>query len=278
MKRIVAGLVAGLVLLTPLPARAAAPDPVKALRAQVVPGRGVKVSLVTHLSMDGERFATTRTDRVAGFREGGVVETDDSSTFSFRLDAGALKGPKAKEAREKAREEMKEYTLFPSLFIRTREATYASGGELIGRLPPGKKWVRGWSDAFSPADTTIDLLTPGTLRALLATASSVGPRSARGAIPVTGIPGRPFGGFPGSGEKAAWALWFDDRGRVTRLTATFSQRTNDDYVLGSRSDIRFSGWGSRLTVESPPEHLVVEAEDLPEADDPFEEAPATLRR
>ncbi|GGL28781.1 hypothetical protein [Planomonospora parontospora] len=108
---------------------------------------------------------------------------------------------------------------------------------------------------------------PGALKALLATASSAGPRSAKGTIYSAKIPGWPFG-VPMSrgekGEKVAWALWFDDRGRVTRLTTKVSQRTNDDYVLGLSSDLRFTGWGSRVTVEAPPEESVIEVEDLPQ--------------
>ncbi|MEU4408411.1 hypothetical protein AB0F88_28155 [Streptosporangium sp. NPDC023963] len=132
-----------------------------------------------------------------------------------------------------------------------------------------------WPES-SPADVTVDLLHPGTLRALLATASSVGPRAAKGTVRTSKIPGLPFGGLPSErGEKVAWALWFDAKGRVTRLTTTTSQQTNDDYELGLSSDLRFTGWGARVTIEPPPEDLVVEAEDLPEVD-LFGESPMTI--
>ncbi|MER5645290.1 hypothetical protein [Streptosporangium sp. NPDC002524] len=264
MKRVVAGLVASLVLLTPLPARAAAPDPVKALRAQVVPGRGVTVSLVTRMSADGKRFMTTRTDRVAGFGKGGLVETDDSITY-YAPDLP---------------EELKSDILFPALLIRVRDAHYTSGGELVGRLPLGKKWVRSQWPESSPADIAVDLFQPGALRALLDTASSVGPRAAKGTIRTSKIPGLPFGGIPSErGEKLTWALWFDARGRVTRLTTRTSQMTNDNVELGISSDLRFTGWGARVTIEPPPEDLVVKAEDLPEelsGFDLFGESPVTL--
>ncbi|MFF3442216.1 hypothetical protein [Streptosporangium sp. NPDC002721] len=260
MKRVIAGLVASLVLLTPLPAHAAAPDPVKVLRDQVAPGRGVTVSLVTHLSADGKRFMTIRTDRVTGFRRGGLVETDDSTTY-YAPDVP---------------EEIKSDVLFPTLLIRVKDASYTSGGELVGRLPLGKKWVRSRWPESSPTDVTVDLFQPGTLRALLDTASSVGPRAAKGTIYTSKIPGLPFGGIPSErGEKLAWALWFDARGRVTRLTTKTSQRTNDNYELGLGSDLRFTGWGARVTVEPPPEDLVVEAEDLPTLD-LFGDFPVTL--
>ncbi|GAA4225158.1 hypothetical protein FHR32_003320 [Streptosporangium album] len=125
-------------------------------------------------------------------------------------------------------------------------------------------------------DSTVDLFESGTLRALLATASSIGPRAAKGTIYTSKIPGRPFGGRPGRGEKVAWALWFDAKGRVTRLTTTTSQRTNDNYELGLSSDLRFTGWGAQVTIEPPPEDLVIEAEDLPEPDDLFEEPPVAI--
>ncbi|WP_326824785.1 hypothetical protein [Streptosporangium sp. NBC_01756] len=260
MRRIATGLVVSLILLTPLPARADTPDPIKALRTQIVPGRGVTVSLITRMSADGKQFATIRTTRVAGFRKGGLVETDDISTFYSPVLSESLEAD----------------TLFPTLLIKVEGAYYASGGELIGKLPPGKKWVRSRWPESSPMDATVDLFEPGTLRALLATASSVGPRAAKGTIYTSKIPGRPFGGWSGRGEKVAWALWFDAKGRVTRLTTTTSQRTNDNYELGLSSDLRFTGWGAQVTIEPPPEDLVIEADDLPRSGSLFEESPMKI--
>ncbi|MEU4830669.1 hypothetical protein [Streptosporangium sp. NPDC023615] len=264
MRRITAGVAAGLVLLAPLPARAAATtaiaDPVAALRAQVVPGRGVTVSLIIRTSPDGRRIATTRTDRVVGFRKGGVVETDDTTTFYSSISSEGLK----------------EDTLFPSLLIRVKGASYASGGELIGRLPLDKKWVRSREPRSGAADGTVDLFRPGTLRALLATASSKGSRSARGTIVASRIPGRPFEGWTGRGEKVAWALWFDAEGRVTRLATATSRHADGGPEPRLSSDQRFTGWGARVTVQPPPENLVIEAEELPEADSSPEELPETV--
>lgn len=260
MKRITAGVVAGLVLLAPLPARAAADataaDPVAALRAQVVPGRGVTVSLVTRTSPDGRRFATTRTDRIVGFRKGGVVETDDTTTFYSSISS----------------EDLKEDTLFPSLLIRVKGATYASGGELTGRVPLDRRWVRSREPRSGAADGTVDLFTPGTLRALLATASSKGSRSARGVIQASRIPGRPFDGWTGPGERIAWALWFDAQGRVTRLATATSRNAGDGRVPSISTDQRFTGWGARVTIQPPPEELVIEDEELPEPASPSEGA------
>lgn len=246
MKRIIVGLATGLVALAPLPAHAAAPDPVKALQAQTAPGRGVTVSLVTRMTFDGRQVATFRTDRVAGFRKGGRVDTDDSTTYHTPL----------------AIEDLGTQFSFPTLRIRVKGADYTSGGELIGRLPLDKKWARSPWPTPSPADLTVDLFRPGTLKALLATASSVGPRSARGAIDIRKIPGRPFGGR--TEEKVAWALWFDAKGRVTRLATRFSHRTNDHMKMGVSSDLRFTGWGATVSIEAPPRDLVMEADDLPE--------------
>ncbi|MEU8379995.1 hypothetical protein [Streptosporangium sp. NPDC048865] len=261
MRRIIAGLAVSLVLLAPLPAHADVPDPVKRLHALVVPGRGVTISAVTRMSFDGKHAATTRTTRVAEFLKGGGVETDDISTFSF----SSWIRSKLSELPEDLESEM----LFPTLLIKAGGAYYTSGGALVGKLPLDKKWVRSRWYESSPMDTTVDLLAPGTLRALLATASSTGPRTARGTIYSSKIPGLPLGGIPGErGEKVAWALWFDAKGRVTRLTTTASQRTNDDIMLTISSDLRYTGWGARVTVEPPPEELVVEAEDIAEFD-PF---------
>ncbi|MEV4378650.1 hypothetical protein [Streptosporangium sp. NPDC049644] len=263
MRRIIAGLVVSLLLLTPLPARADALDPIKTLRAQIVPGRGVTISVATRVSADGKHIFTSRTTRVAGFRKGGLVETDDISTFYSPI-------------RSEISEILEAETLFPTLLIKVEGAYYTSGGELIGKLPLDKKWVRSRWPESSPMDLTVDLFEPGTLRALLATASSVGPRTAKGTIHASKIPGQPLGGGLGRDEEVAWALWFDAKGRVTRLTTTTSQQTNDNYELGIRSDLRFTGWGTKVTIEPPPEDLVIDAEDLPEEEGLFWEPPVTI--
>ncbi|MFE3450497.1 hypothetical protein ACFXJ8_16340 [Nonomuraea sp. NPDC059194] len=261
MRRIIAGLAAGLVVLAPLPAQAAAPDPakkpaavktpvkkfdpVKALRAQVVPGRGVNVSVVTRMLSDGKQFATFRTSRVVGFRKGGQVDTDDSTTVYSPLAID----PHDPELR------------FPTLLIKAKGVSYTSGGALIGSLPLDKKWVRDRGYQPTPADLMVDLFRPGTLRALLATASSTGPHSAKGTIDSSKIFGSRSGG---RGEKVSWALWFDAKGRVARLTTRFSTRITRDFRLGLSTEARFTGWGARVTVEPPPADLVIERGDLPE--------------
>ncbi|MFD1931781.1 MULTISPECIES: hypothetical protein [Nonomuraea] len=254
MKSYIAGLAAGLVALAPLPAHAAAPDPVKALQAEMAPGRGVTVSAVTRMTFDGRQANTYRTDRVVGFRKGGGVDTDDSTTFHRPPGTEALGT---------------EFS-FPTLLIRVKGTEYVSGGKLVGRLPLDKKWLRNRFSAPGPADLTVDLFQPGALKALLATASSTGPRSARGAIDIRKIPGRPLGVRTGTGGKLAWALWFDAEGRVTRLATGFSYRTNEHIRMGVRADLRFTGWGAKVTVEAPPRDLVMEAADLPELEAPGE--------
>ncbi|GII93551.1 hypothetical protein [Sinosporangium siamense] len=251
MRRIAAGLVVSLLPLTLLSIPADAPDPVKTLRAQVVPGRGVTISVVTRVTADGEHFATLRTTRVAGFRKGGLVETEDSNTSDSPVRS----------------EMLDEDVLNPTRLIKAKGAYYSSGGETARKLPKGKKWLRSPWPENSPMDVTLDLLEPRTLQVLLATASSISPRAAKGTIYTSQIPGQPLGGEFERGEKVRWALWFDARARVTRLTTAASQQTNDDYELGLASDMRFTGWGAKVTIKPPPKDLVVNAEDLPETYD-----------
>ncbi|GAA2390884.1 hypothetical protein [Nonomuraea africana] len=250
-------LLIALALATAVPTQPAPkPDPVKALKAQVVPGRGVTVSVVTRMSGDGKHFLTARTTRVAGFRKGWRVDVDDSTSLYTPLKS----------------ELIEDDLRFPTLLIRAKGKSYTSGGRLIGRLPLDKKWVYTDYREESFADFGVDLFHPGTLEALLATASSVTPRTAKGSIRVSKIPGLPLGGRPGSDPKLAWALWFDAKGRVTRLATRLSHKTNDDMMLGINSDQRFTGWGARVTVEPPPADLVMSQDDLPELELPGEAA------
>ena len=190
MKKIIAGLAAGVVLLAPLPAHAAAPDPIKVLQAQVVPGRGSPSpwSLVCWPTASSSAPPDSTSRR---FPQGVAGGDDESTTLYSPLLKEDLEGDDL-------------FPLFPTLLIRVKGANYTSGGELVGRLPPGKKWVRSRWPESNPSDLTVDLFQPGTLQALLATASSIGPRAARGTIYTAKIPGLPFGGLRERGEKVAW--------------------------------------------------------------------------
>ncbi|MFE3447569.1 hypothetical protein ACFXJ8_01430 [Nonomuraea sp. NPDC059194] len=227
------------------------PDPVRALEAQVMPGRGVTVSSTTRLLGDGKLFATIRADGVTGFRKGWLTDVDDTIRFHI-----AMAVPEA----------LTEDFRFPTLFTRVKGVTYTSGGQLVGRLPLDKKWVRHEWPGDHPGALEVDLFRPGTLEALLATASSRSPRAAKGVIYSSKIPGSSSRLTGDRGEKVTWALWFDAKGRVTRLTTRASQQTNDNYELGISSDQRFTGWGARVTVEPPPQDLVMPESDLPEID------------
>ncbi|MEU4326415.1 hypothetical protein [Nonomuraea dietziae] len=249
-------LLIALALATAVPAQPAPkPDPVKVLDDQVEPGRGVTISVVTRVRTDGRHYLTARTTRVAGFRKGGSVDVDDSTTMYSPL----------------GNERMDDEFRFPTLLIRAKGKSYTSGGRLIGHLPLDRKWVRHHYPERNLADVTVDLFRPGTLRALLATATSRTSSTAKGFIHAAKIPGRPLGGSRLSREKVAWALWFDAEGRVTRMTTRISEQTND-HELGITSDLRFTGWGAKVTVEPPPADLVMEADDLPELELPGEAA------
>ncbi|MGV9307942.1 MULTISPECIES: hypothetical protein [unclassified Nonomuraea] len=261
MKRIIVGLAltTGAALVAAPPAQAAPKaDPVKALQAQVAPGKGVNVSLITRIALDGKRLATIRTERVAGFRKGWQVDTDETTSVYAPDSAESLQAD----------------FRFPTLVIRAKGVSYTSGGELIGMLPLDKKWVRDIPGESRPADLTVDLFQPGALKALLATASSVSSRSAEGAIDIRKIPGRPFGSR--NGVKIAWALWFDDKGRVTRLTTMLADQRLSDRRLDVSADVRFTGWGAKVTVEPPPADLVTRSEDVPALEESLEPAPKKL--
>ncbi|MEU4542568.1 hypothetical protein [Nonomuraea dietziae] len=232
-------LLIGLALATAVPGQSIPkPDPIKVLTAQTAPGKGVTVSSVTKVSVNGRHAVTMRTDGLTAFRKGGQ-DVDDVIRYSTPI----------------ATETVQADYLFPTLFTRVKGVTYTSGGVVVGWLPLDKKWARNLDKSVHPGSIMVNLFRPGTLRALLNSASSVDSRGARGTIAAGKLPGSPLP------VKLSWELWFDAKGRVTRFT-TATPRTGEPFRISS--DLRFSGWRANAVVTPPSKELVIDADDLPE--------------
>ncbi|MEU7896757.1 hypothetical protein AB0B45_28345 [Nonomuraea sp. NPDC049152] len=258
MKRTIIGLAltTGVALITAVPAQAAAPkaDPVKALKSQYVAGKGVKTSSTIRMSISGDPIITTRESGVSEFGTSGVAASDKTMKFSISpIVASALDDEEEGQA-------LKDLVRTPTRQIDIKRWSYLSGGLVAGSLPEGKTWVRGPRVNASPLGPEVDLFTPGTLKALLASASSVKNGVAKGTIKVGHLPSRPAG-FKAS-QKLTWALWFDGKGLVSRFTTKISLPAGRGEKLDFTADSRFSGWGSKVKVTEPAAETWVDAKDL----------------
>ncbi|MGW5680698.1 hypothetical protein [Nonomuraea sp. NPDC003754] len=260
MKRTIVGLAlaTGVALITAVPAQAAAPkaDPVKALKAQFVPGKGVKTTATLRMSISGDPVITARETGALAWSRSGVAASD--KTVKFSLD------PVVVSALEEGDEDgaaLKDLVRTPTRQINIKNWSYLSGGLVAGSLPEGKTWVRGpRTDAASLGGPSVDLFSPGTLKTLLSSASSVKNGLAKGTIKAGKLPSRPLG-FKAS-QKVTWALWFDSKGLVSRFTTKISLPMGRGETIDFTADSRYTGWGSTVKVTEPAAESWVDAKDL----------------
>ncbi|WP_431893890.1 hypothetical protein [Nonomuraea sp. bgisy101] len=258
MKRTIIGLAltTGVALIAAAPAQAAAPkaDPVKTLKAQFVAGKGVKTSATVRMSISGDPILTASESGVSEFGASGVAASD--KTVKFRIDpilVAALDDEKESQA-------LKELVRTPTRQINIKRWSYLSGGLVASSLPEGKTWVRGPRVEASPAGAEVDLFSPGTLKTLLASASSFKNGVAKGTIKVGRLPGKPLA-FR-AGQKLTWMLQFDGKGLVSRFTTKVSLPAGKGETLDFTTDSRFTGWGSTVKVTEPPAESWVDSKDL----------------
>ncbi|GAA3471690.1 hypothetical protein [Nonomuraea roseola] len=257
MRKILVGLAltTGVALIA-APAAQAAPkaDPVKSLKAQYVPGKGVKTSSTIRMSISGDPVITARESGVTAFGKSGVTATD--RTTKFHLDPVIV----AALEDEEDGQSLKDLVRTPTRVISVKQWSYLSGGLVASTLPEGKTWVRTPNAGDSLGGPKVDLFASGTLKTLLASASSYRNGVAKGTIKVSQLPGRPFGAK--AGQKVSWTLWIDAKGLVSRFATKLSVPVGRGETMDFTADERFTGWGSKVTVTAPPAADWIDSKDL----------------
>ncbi|AQZ66792.1 unnamed protein product [[Actinomadura] parvosata subsp. kistnae] len=237
MKKALAVAAAAATLLSAAPAQAATPDPVRAVRQQFVAGHGVKFSetLITESKGDKEKFV--QISGTYAFGPSGVVASE--GTFRERLT--------------------KDKT---TLHFRTvGRRLYLKGDN----LPEGKTWMRVDDDAFKTPLTLqpVDILRLPQLKGLLSHTTSVRNGAYRGS--VTAKQARELGGdrAPAGYD---FRLSTDSSGLPTHLR---TQEIADRTTVSVYDDTRYSAWGHKVTITDPPDHEVIDMDDI--ADSTFDE-------
>ncbi|MEU0486427.1 hypothetical protein ABZ260_45605 [Streptosporangium sp. NPDC006013] len=247
-------------LLTPMlvfadsaSARAAPTDPVTALKRQFRSGHGVKVSETTRIDFgEGEPITTRRHGRLQ-FGPSGLIARD--TTQRVVTDTAIVS---------------------PQRTIIIDGQRYLSGGSYdLVELPEGKEWVRSAKEpqAIGAAygDETLNLFELVTLKTLLrssARSRSASLTSYRGSISYSelyrlsrsfrNLTSRPTGDF--ARIRIGWRLWTDGTGLVNRVVTKTEYPKK--WSLTMKSDTRYTGWGSRMTIAPPPPGQIVDEKDL----------------
>ncbi|GAA2390892.1 hypothetical protein GCM10010404_55080 [Nonomuraea africana] len=251
MKHVAIGLAltTGVALITAVPAQAAPKaDPVKALIAQLVPGKGVRMSETRKSAKNGKTYAIAHEKGKIAFSRRGIAATD-----------------KSEKIRPLRKMDADEAAFFqPSREIVVGKTVYRSGGIWTDELPDGKRWLRIKGFGPSSSNSPIEVLDPQHLRVLLAHATFRRDGTAGGVTTTCRLEGLaeancPYKDFP----KISWTLWFDSRGLVTRLV---SRHVVHDTALSAHVDVRYTGWGSTVVIDPPPADQVWDPQE--EADTP----------
>jgi hypothetical protein len=228
--------------LTALTSQAAPADPVSALKAQFVAGRGVKVLEGNRTSSGGELLTAQK--------RRGVLQLGPSGMTGYDILTGSnLPGETAKPVRDLA----------------VSGNLYRSGGIIAGLLPEGKAWT-GTSakiSALSPFLTPVLVLEPTTLASLLSTstAKAAGARLHKGTV-TFGTLYRVSPSYRASlgkrrlsaavaAMKVNWQLWIGADKLPIRLVTSWVEPPAGMRVTRV-SDVRFASWGTPVTLAAPP--------------------------
>ncbi|MFI6811551.1 hypothetical protein ACIBG7_04035 [Nonomuraea sp. NPDC050328] len=248
MKRIIAGVAAAaaslLLFAAPAqaaPARAAAPDPVAALKKAYAEGRGVKIKESSYSSSMFGKDASGTSRGVVGFGPRGVSAYDIVQ---------------------------RDPTLGRSHLIHVKGDTYADA-KWVGDLPEGIKWVK-YSGERPVAATIqpINIFDAKVLRGALAKAKLVKGGEYRGSMSfkqLATLSGQKLKGDLGkfmSKIKVSYRIFTGRSGLVSRVR---SEMTMDFGLLGNlRSvvDSQYYEWGLKVKIQAPPKDEVIDAKDL----------------
>ncbi len=222
------------VLIASAPAQAAPKDPVKAVKAQLVAGHGVRFSETIKKVKDGTSSVVVRRSGTLGFGKGKVVASDVTGTFA------SGKGNK------------------PERTITIGRTSWTSGGLYRSGLPTGKTWYKQPGALAGGAVTAlvtqvVDPAEPSTLAALVKKGKR-GKSGYSGTITFKelGKVSRSFRAakpsFAAPDTDITYDLTLDGKGLPSRLSTSWEMS-----VLGAyKVETRYKGWGAKVSIKPPP--------------------------
>ncbi|MCK2214830.1 hypothetical protein MF672_013655 [Actinomadura sp. ATCC 31491] len=238
MRRMIAMMTAaaGALLLAPAPAQAAT-DPVRALKAQLKPGHGVRFTETTTLMGGTTKKVMQRRTGTFQFDKKGLAAADLTSTDLITDKAERV--------------------------ITIGKHTYLSGGFWAEQLPEGKRWYRtgglhGGGSGFY--GQVINPVEPSTLAALVKKGTRKG-NTLTGTITFKQLD-KVSKWFAGSvpirfhdDTKVSYRLTFSGKGLVTRVTSSYDATgVFDNSAMEGKTlsfDTRFTSWGRRVSIKAP---------------------------
>ncbi|MDP9866562.1 MULTISPECIES: hypothetical protein [Streptosporangium] len=255
MKLFFAGLVAtaAAVSAVAVPAQAAsvasvqaAPvDPVKALKAQLVPGRGVKITESSGIILD-----FTADDRAMQIR----VNTRTVGTLAFGKGNAA-----AADLRVRMSSPQKGSNP-PYRVIAEGRNAYVTNAGIAKALPSGRSWIQ--SKASGHRNAVPDIVTPAELKFMLDNASEVATGEYQGTATLAD-----FQHDRSAGEGSVeFRLYFDEHNLLTHTVVDTTTYPDDDTMAYDQmvfhTDTKYSGWGTKVKIAAPAASKVISEKKL----------------
>ncbi|MFG1959854.1 hypothetical protein [Nonomuraea sp. NPDC049028] len=256
MKLLFAGLVAtaAAVSAVAVPAQAAsvasvqaAPaDPVKALKSQLVPGKGVKITESSSITLD---FTTddqamqvrvnTRTAGTLAFGKGNVAAADLRVRMSSRQQ-----GPNP-----------------PYRVIAEGRNAYVTNAGIAKVLPSGRSWIQSKADGQENTALSVGV-TSAELQFMVKNASEVATGEYQGTAKLTD-----FRHDKSAGEgNVEFHLYFDQHNLLTRTVVDTTAYPDGDSTAYDQmvfhTDTKYSGWGAKVKIAAPAARKVISEKKL----------------
>ncbi|TMR21549.1 hypothetical protein ETD86_14675 [Nonomuraea turkmeniaca] len=255
MKRTVVGaaVVAGLALAA-TPAQAATPkiDPVKALKAELAPGKAVNVLATAKVTYSWRQVVTSELDGTIGFGARGVAASDVAHTQRYSEDL-------LRQRMKLRPEETEALQQSSTRMISSGDVSYVSGPVVeVALQRADASWVRYDGVALPPSNLLLEVLEPDTLKTLLADRTSSRDGVVKGSITTKKLASvsdafvERFGSPAKKGRagKISYTLWLRADGLVERVSAKGVLPVGKASVQ-VESDTRFMDWGRQVTVLVP---------------------------
>ncbi|WP_436761114.1 hypothetical protein [Streptosporangium sp. V21-05] len=280
LKRYIAGLACAATAVLGVPALAStahaqAADPVSALKSRLKSGYGV--AFVDTVKIRNGKKSTTLAHRKGELQFGasGVAASDHTTQLRAQEDLFAF-DTEENDGGEKTEAEKDLDRLFaglaePERVVRVKNKAYIQGGAFGQFLPEDKPWLVYPKDTFGLTGSLgqfVNPTEPSTLKALLARATVKRPTAYSGKITFGELNKvspwfRVAQEVPLTKQQAKtvvnWRLFLNADRLPVRLTISSS-----DFANGPTStiDTRYSGWGSKVTIDAPPADQVSTMKEL----------------
>ncbi|NJP94087.1 hypothetical protein HCN51_32415 [Nonomuraea sp. FMUSA5-5] len=227
-------------------ATAQAANPVKALKAQLAPGKGVKIvessSITVDFSVDEQAMqvqVNTRSTGTLAFGKGTVRGADLRVSMSSRQKAASP----------------------PYRVVAEGKNAYVTNPGIAKALPAGRSWIQARTSERE--NSLLDMgVTPADLQFMLDNSAEVTTGEYAGTAKLAD-----FRHDKSAGEgDVEFQLYFDKNNLLTRAivdTTTYPDGDSTSYdKMAFHTDTRFSGWGATVKINPPAPGKVISEKKL----------------